>query len=78
MPKTRNKEHTTITIEQCIPSLFVLHGLKKGRDYTLGNGQLYIKTLHIKTKSSRYLGIFARRSIIIGKRLDFCGGFKLL
>ena len=48
--KTRNKEHTTITIEQGIPSLFALHELKRGRDYTLSNGQLYIKDTAQKNK----------------------------
>ncbi|GAY31043.1 hypothetical protein PvtlMGM2_1896 [Prevotella sp. MGM2] len=37
------KDNIIPTVEQCAPSILSLHGLKKGRDYTLSNGQIYLK-----------------------------------
>lgn len=50
MSKVKGKEYAAVTMEQCIPSILSLHGLKKGRDYTLSNGQLYMKDTAQKNK----------------------------
>lgn len=55
MSKTRNKEQTIITIELCVSSVLSLHGFKRGRDYTLSRGQLYLKDIDKKNKVIKIL-----------------------
>lgn len=43
-------ENVTVEIEQCVPSILSLLGLKKTRDYTLSKGQIYLKNIYLKNK----------------------------
>ncbi len=55
MSKTRNKEQTAVPIELCIFSVLALHGFKRGRDYTLSRGQLYLKDIDKKNQVIKIL-----------------------
>ncbi len=46
----KSKENVIAEIEQCIPSILSLLGLKRTRDYTLSKGQLYLKNVDMKNK----------------------------
>jgi hypothetical protein len=39
-----------VELEQCIPSILSLYGLKRGRDYSLSKGQLFLKKAELKNK----------------------------
>lgn len=46
----KSERNITPTVEQCVPSILSIHGLKKGRDYALSNGQIYLKDTAKKNK----------------------------
>ncbi len=47
---SKSKEHVIVEVEQYLPSVLSLYGLKKTRDYTVSSGQLYLKNTELKNK----------------------------
>lgn len=46
----KDQRNIAPTIEQCVSSILSIHGLKKSRDYTISNGQIYLKDTAKKNK----------------------------
>lgn len=46
------------TAETCISSILYFNGFKRGRDYTLSKGQLYLKNTNLKSKVVAVLNNF--------------------